>query len=118
MSAEGFINYLSKSDSIVVFFEQKSQSDRFFPHEDAIYVGKDITAATGKQNIAFNEINVQPETMVLKQITQHYINGFDQINVLDSGSNFQLEVYLNEQNPNQKFARIVQTTFNPNVHWS
>lgn len=118
MSAEGFINYLSKSDSIVVYFEQKSQSDRFFPHEDAIYVGKDITAVTGKQSIAFNEINVQPQTMVLKQITQHYINGFDQINVLDSGSNFQLEVYLNEQNPNQKFARIVQTTFNPNVHWS
>ena len=118
MSAEGFINFLSKTDSIVVYFEQKSQSDRFFPHGDAVYVGKDIEAATGKQNIAMNEMNVQPETMVLKQITQHYINGFDQVNVLDSGSNFQLEVYLNEQNPNQKFSRIVQTTFSPNIHWS
>ena len=118
MAANGFINFLSKSDSIVVYFEQKSQSDRYITHEDAIYVGKEIAVATGKQTIAMSEMNVQPQTMVLKQFGQHYINGFDAVNVLDSGSNFELEVYLNEQNPNQKFARIVSTTFSPNVHWS
>ena len=40
------------------------------------------------------------------------------VNVLDSGSNFNLEFYLNESAPNQKYKRVVNTSFSENISWS
>ena len=114
-----FINYLNTSDQVYVFFDQKSITEQFRPHSDYVRVEKTIEGYTGgKQNIASVEMFVKGTDYALIQTNEHYLNGFDAINVLDDGSNFELEFFLNEQNPQQKFARVVETSFSSNVQWS
>ena len=114
-----FINYLNVSDQVYVTFDQKSITEQYRPHSDYVRVEKSIETYTGgKQSIASVEMFVGSNDYSLTQYNQHFLNGHDAINVLDSGSNFKLEFFLNEQNPQQKYARVIQTSFSPKLSWS
>ncbi len=108
-----------KSDQVYVTFDQKSIAQQYRPSSDYIKVEKSITAYTGgKQNIAVSEIFVKTSGYALTQSTEHFLSGYDAINVLNDGNSFALEFSLDEVPPREKFPRVVETTFSPNLSWS
>ena len=114
-----FISYLSVSDQVFVILDQKSITESFVNSEDTILIQNETQAYTGaKQNLSIDSVSVHNTSSVFKQYAETFLSHSDYINVLDSGSNFNLEFYLNESAPNQKYKRVVNTSFSENISWS
>lgn len=114
-----FISYLSVSDQVFVTFDQKSTTESYLNSEDMVLIQNETQAYTGaKQNFSIDSISIHDSSNVFKQYSEVFLSHSDFVNVLDSGSSFNLEFYLNESAPNQKYKRIINTSFSENISWS
>lgn len=119
MAHDLFIDKLFIADSMYVIFNQKSVGERFsFDHDYSMIKNEAESIQAGTAVLSIDAATVRDEVTVLSSQSEIFVNSFDEMNVLNSGYDFTLELSLVEKMPEVKTKRVVVNTFSPNLHWA